>query len=225
MLKEFQGPLVIALDEVNELFQFSQLAAEFLPLLRTWYEDAKEVATWQRVRWILSHATDIYVPLQLKQSPFNVRLSIALPEFSIEQIQDLAQRHNLAGFEGEAGIAKLTPLLDVISCRPGLVRLALYYLSQGLIDIEQLIAEAHTQSSIYSDHLRHLLAALHPHPNLQTALLQVIQSDYPIELSPVIAYCLESIGLIKLNGNLATISCELYSKFFAQYLSTSEPNS
>ena len=224
LLQEFQSPLVIALDEVNELFQFSQLAAEFLPLLRTWYEDAKEIETWQRVRWILAHATDIYVPLQLKQSPFNVGLSIALPEFSIEQIQELVQKHNLKGFEGEAGIQKLMPLLEVISCRPGLVRLAFYYLSQGLISINQLIAEAHTQSSIYSDHLRHLLAALHPHPDLQAALMQVIQTDSAVELPPITAYRLESIGLIKLNGNLATISCELYRKFFSQCLQSNQPS-
>lgn len=218
VLQEFQAPLVIALDEVNELFQFSQISAEFLPLLRSWYEDAKEIEAWQRVRWVLSHATDIYVPLQLKQSPFNVGLSIALPEFTIAQIQDLAQRHNLPEFTGEEGIQVLMPLLEVISCRPGLVRLALYHLSQQLTDINQLMAEAHTQSGIYSDHLRHLLAAIHPHKDLQAALVEVIQADAPVELPPVVAYRLESIGLIKLNGNLATVSCGLYRKFFAQYL-------
>lgn len=222
LLKTIQQPLVIALDEVNELFQFSQISAEFLPLLRSWYEDAKEIEAWQQVRWILAHATDIYVPLQLKQSPFNVGLSICLPDFSIEQVQDLAERHGLQEFVGEAGILRLLPLLDVISCRPGLVRLALHHLSQDATNISKLIAEAHTQSGIYSDHLRHLLAALHPHPDLQAALLDVIRAQTPIELPPILAYRLESIGLIKLKGNLATMSCELYEKFFAQCLGMNE---
>lgn len=218
LLPKLQSPVVIALDEVNELFQFAPISAEFLPLLRSWYEDAKEIEIWQRVRWILSHATDIYVPLQLQQSPFNVGLAIALPEFSLMQIQDLAQRHGLSEFTGDQGIQRLVPLLDVISCRPGLVRLALYYLSQGLTDVNQLMAEAHTQSGIYSDHLRHLLAAIYPYADLKSALMEIIQSDTPIELSPMTAYRLESIGLIKLEGNLATISCGLYQKFFAHYL-------
>jgi hypothetical protein len=213
VLKEVQGDVVIALDEVNELFQFSQISAEFLPLLRTWYEDAKENETWRRVRWILAHATDIYVPLQLQQSPFNVGLPIFLPEFSIDQVRDLAQRQNLTEFAEDT--QKLMPLMDIIGCRPGLVRLALYHLSQGLTTLDQLIAEAHTQSGIYSDHLRHLLAALHPHPDLQAALMKVIQSETPVELPPIIAYRLESIGLIRLNGNSATISCALYKKFFS----------
>lgn len=218
LLKACEQPLVIALDEVNELFQFSQISSEFLPLLRSWYEDAKEIEIWQRVRWILAHATDIYVPLQLKQSPFNVGLSIYLPEFSIEQVQDLAERHGLHAFTGKRGVERLMPLLEVTSCRPGLVRLALYHLSQDSADIARLIAEAHTQSGIYSDHLRHLLAALHPHPNLQAALMSVIQAEDPIELPPILAYRLESIGLIKLKGNLTSMSCGLYQKFFSQAL-------
>jgi hypothetical protein len=222
LLRAHPGPLVIAIDEVNELFQFSPISAEFLPLLRSWYEDAKEVATWRQVRWILAHATDVYVPLQLQQSPFNVGLAISLPEFSLEQVQELTRRHDLQEFSGDQGVEKLMPLLQEISCRPGLVRLALYHLKQQLVNMDQLIGEAHTQSGIFSDHLRHLLAALHPHPQLQSALQEVIQSTVPIELPPITAYRLESIGLIKLHGNLATISCELYKKFFSQYLRTSK---
>jgi hypothetical protein len=101
LLKQLEQPVAIALDEVNELFQFSQISAEFLPLLRSWYEDAKEIEEWRKVRWILSHATDIYVPLQIKQSPFNVGLSIPLPEFSIPQIQDLVERHGLQDLVGK----------------------------------------------------------------------------------------------------------------------------
>lgn len=219
LLTQVETPIVIALDEVNELFQFSQISAEFLPLLRSWYEDARELESWRKVRWVLAHATDIYVPLQLKQSPFNVGLSIPLPEFSVAQIQDLVRRHNLKEFTGTNDIKRLMPLLDVISCRPGLVRLALYHLSQKDTTVDKLIANAHTQSGIYSDHLRHLLAAIYPHKDLQSALLNVITANAPLELPPIIAYRLESIGLIKLEGNLATIGCGLYSKFFSQYLS------
>lgn len=214
LLIQVQTSIVIALDEVNELFQFSQVSAEFLPLLRSWYEDARESESWRRVRWILSHATDIYVPLQLKQSPFNVGLSIPLPEFSVNQVRDLAHRHGLTEFGDEPNVCELRHLVDVIGSRPGLVRLALYHLSQKNATIKELIANAHTQSGIYSDHLRHMLAAIYPHKDLQLALLELIEMDGPMELPPIIAYRLESIGLIKIEGNLATISCKLYSKFF-----------
>jgi len=72
LLKTLKDPLIIAIDEVDILFRFPQISAEFFSLLRSFYEDAKEIEIWQSVRWILVHATDVYVPLKLSQSPFNV---------------------------------------------------------------------------------------------------------------------------------------------------------
>jgi hypothetical protein len=95
-----------------------------------------------------------------------------------------------------------------------------FYLEEYLLkQLQKPVVNAHTQSGIYSDHLRHLLAAIHPYQDLQSALLTVIASEQPVELPTIVAYRLESIGLIKLDGNLATVSCGLYSKFFSQYLS------
>lgn len=216
LLKTLKAPLVIALDEVDILFGFPQISAEFFSLLRSLYEDAKEIEIWQSVRWILVHATDVYVPLKLSQSPFNVGLSLCLPEFSLEQVQELIKRHQLCEFMGASEMEKLFSFLDIIGYHPGLVRRALYHLSQKNTDIDLLIAEAHTQSGIYSDRLRQLLAAIHPDPDLQAALKKLVSTQTSIELDPLVAYHLESIGLIKLQGNSATISCELYRKFFAQ---------
>jgi hypothetical protein len=218
VLPQVDGPLVIALDEVNELFQYPRLSAEFLPLLRSWYEDAREIEAWGRVRWILSHATEVYVPLQLHQSPFNVGLALRLPPFTLAQVQDLACRHQLLWAAGRDGAQRLRSLVQVVSCRPGLVRLALYALAQDDLSLEQLIEAAPTQSGIYSDHLRELLAALYPHPDLQAAFRYVIESATPVALEPIAAYRLESLGLITLSKNLATPSCELYRQYFLAFL-------
>lgn len=218
ILSRLAGPLVIALDDVNELFQYPKIAAEFLPLLRSWYEDAREVETWQCVRWVLAHTTDVYVPLKLSQSPFNVGLAIKLPSFSLEQVKDLASRHQITWVNTTDGPEKLLSLLSVVSCRPGLVRLALYYLAHHRMSLAQLIEEAPTQSGIYSGHLRDLLAALYPHPDLQLAFQAVIQSSEPVVLEPLTAYRLESLGLISLQKNQATPSCELYRRYFLDFL-------
>ena len=211
-----KAPVVIAMDEVDILFRFPQISAEFFSLLRSLYEDAKEIEIWQSVRWILVHATDVYVPLKLSQFPFNVGLSVCLPEFSLEQVQELIKRHQLCEFMGASETEKLLSFMEILGYHPGLVRLALYHLSQRYTDIDLLIAEAHTQSGIYSDHLRQLVAAINFDPDLQAALTNIVSIQSSVELSPFIAYCLESIGLIKLQGNSATISCELYRKFFVR---------
>lgn len=218
VLQQIDGEIVIALDELNELFQYPAISGEFLPLLRSWYEDAREMASWQRIHWVLAHATDVYVPLQLNQSPFNVGLAVKLPPFTLEQVQDLARRHGLSWVEADGGTDQLLALLQMVSCRPGLVRLAFYALAQYHLPLAQLIDEAPTQSGIYSDHLRELLAALSPHPDLTTAFLKVIQAAEPITLDPITAYRLESLGLIQLNKNQAIPSCELYRQYFLEFL-------
>lgn len=223
VLKQIDGTLVIALDEVNELFQYPEISSEFLPLLRSWYEDAREFETWRRVRWVVAHATDVYVPLQLNQSPFNVGLAIKLPPFSLSHVQELARRHSLSWVAGSGGVDKLLSLLEVISYRPGLVRLALYALARYGIDVDQLIEEAPTQSGIYSDHLRELLSALYPHADLQAAFRAVITTSEPVTLEPIMAYRLESLGLINVNKNQATPSCELYRRYFLEFLPAHGP--
>ncbi len=108
----------------------------------------------------------------------------------------------------------------MVGCRPGLIRLALYYLSQKHVSLERLLQETPTQTGIYGDHLRQLLAALQPHPNLIAAFKQVVMTQNSVELEPITAYRLESIGLVALKGNQAIPSCELYRVFFTEQFSS-----
>ena len=218
LLSQIASPLVIALDEVNQVFEYPEISNDFLPLLRSWYEDGKELEIWQKVRWVIVHATDIYVPLKLNQSPFNIGLAIKLPKFTHEQVQDLVQRHGLDWAVGASGRAALMPLLQMVGCSPGLIRLALYHLSQTDVGLDQLLQEATTQTGIYGGHLRQHLAALQPHPDLVAALKQVVSAEDSVELEPITAYRLESIGLVTLRGNQAVPSCELYRLFFREQL-------
>jgi len=55
------------LDEVNQIFEQPQVA-KILPMLRSWYEEARKLPIWQS-NLIVVHSTEIYVPLQLNQSP------------------------------------------------------------------------------------------------------------------------------------------------------------
>ena len=219
LLHQIASPLVIALDEVNQVFEYPEISNDFLPLLRSWYEDGKELEIWQKVRWVIVHATDIYVPLKMNQSPFNIGLAIKLPKFTHDQVQDLAKRHGLDCAAGKSGQVALMPLLHMVGCSPGLIRLALYHLSLKQVSLEKLLQEAPTQTGIYGDHLRQHLAALQPHPDLIAALKQVVTAENGVELEPITAYRLESIGLVTLQGNQAIPSCELYRLFFREQVS------
>lgn len=170
--------LVLALDEVNRLFEYPDLAADFLPLLRSWYEDASEFEVWQKLRLVVVHDTEVYIPLNLNQSPFNVGLPIDLPEFTAAQVQALALQH---GLHWAAGDRTLTKLLDMIGGHPHRVRLALYHLAQQQVTLEQLLQEAPTPTGIYAEHLRQHLNHLHDQPQLAIALQQLLNGTPHLE--------------------------------------------
>lgn len=210
ILESIDTPLVLALDEVNQVFEHSQVAKDFLPLLRSWYEEAKKMPIWQKLRIIVIHSTEIYVPLQLNQSPFNVGLPIQLEDFNLAEVQQLAQRYGLNWQDGVQG----RQLMSMVGGHPALVSLALYHLSRQEITMSQLLETAPTAMGIYSHHLQRHWATLERQPELAQAIDLVFKATEPVVLDPIIAYKLSSMGVIKQLGDKAIAGCELYRQYF-----------
>lgn len=210
LLSKIDNPLVLALDEVNRIFEYPEIASEFLALLRSWHEEAKVINVWQKLRLIVVHSTEVYIPLNINQSPFNIGLPIELTNFTKQQVQDLAKRHQL-NWHGDSEVEQLMAMLDG---HPYLVRVALYHLSRGEISLPQMLAEAPSLKGIYSNHLRRHLVTLQQHSELRLALQQVIESQESIRLKATTAYKLESMGLVKLKQDCVTVSCQLYRLYF-----------
>jgi len=208
--------LVIGLDDVDWLFEFEAIAQGFFTLLRSWHEEANSLDIWQRLRLVLAHTTEVYIPLNLHQSPFNVGLPIRLTELSLEDIERLAKRYGLQWTESET-----QQLIRLVGGHPYLLQFAFYHLQRGDFPIATLLQTAPTQAGIYRDHLRRLWQLLQDYPELQTAFAQVVQSPDGTVLNPIIAYKLESMGLVKLEGDRAVVSCELYRRYFYQSLKSS----
>ena len=57
LLEKISTPLVLVFDELNHIFEHPQIAHDFLPLLRSWYEEAKILPIWQKLRLIVVHST------------------------------------------------------------------------------------------------------------------------------------------------------------------------
>ncbi|MDF5738876.1 MULTISPECIES: AAA-like domain-containing protein [unclassified Nostoc] len=211
LLQSINTPLILALDEVNHIFEYPQVAKDFLPLLRSWYEEARRMPIWQKLRLLVVHSTDIYVPLELNQSPFNVGLPIQLDSFSQEEVQQLAQRYGLDWTDGEGA----RQLMAMVGGHPALVDLALYHLGRKEITLSQLLETAPT-SRIYSHHLQRHWATLQKQPELAQAFDTVLNANEAVSLDPILTHKLSSMGLIKLSGDQTIASCELYQRFFTK---------
>ena len=223
LLAAIDSPIVLALDEVDVVFNYPEIASDFFGLLRAWYEKAKygdeSSGVWQKLRLLVVHSTEVYIPLNINQSPFNVGFSMELPDFTAEQVQDLATRYEL-NWTAE----QVEQLMALIGGNPYLVQLALHHISSEEMTLEQLLETAIAEDGLYSDYLRRQLWNLKQYPELVSALIQVVRSQNAVELEPLQAFKLQSMGLVRGHNQRLVPSCELYRQYFSDRLSRLQLN-
>ncbi len=209
LLSEITHPLALGLDEVDQIFQHPEIATDFFGLLRAWHERGKNEAVWQKLRLVIVHSKEVYIPLNINQSPFNVGLPIELPELNYVQVQDLVQRYGLNLSEEQ-----LEQLMAMVGGHPYLVRVALHQIARGRMTLEKLLQMAPTEEGPYYDHLRRHLLNLEENAELVAAAKQVVAANSPVEIKTAEAFKLRSMGLVKFQGNAVMPLCDLYRQYF-----------
>lgn len=209
VLMKLDTPVVIALEEISELFAYPTIAQEFFTLLRTWYEQAKNDKIWQNLRLILVQSTENYLYLDGNLSPLHVGVEVTLAPFDRAQVEALVDLHGL-----NLSPAQIDQLIQLVQGHPYLTRWTLYHLAQSSVSFAEIMANATTDMSIYHDHLQRHFYHLQQYPELGAALQQVLNSKQSIDLKKSLAFKLQSMGLVKLSGNQVEIACELYRQYF-----------
>jgi hypothetical protein len=209
LLSAIDQPLVLALDEVDCVFQHPKIASDFFGLLRAWHEDAKNRDIWKKLRLVVVHSTEPYIQMDVNQSPFNVGLPIELPEFNREQVLDLARRYGL-----NWQTTQVEQLMAMLRGHPYLVRVALYHIRRQDITLEQLLQTAATDAGLFGDHLRRHWWNLKQHPELTDAITQIVTATTPVQLEPTEAFKLKSMGLVDWQNDRVILSRNLYRQYF-----------
>jgi len=209
LLPEISTSLTLGLDEVDRVFESPEIADDFFGLLRALHEESKRRDIWKKFRLVIVHSTEVYIPLDINKSPFNVGLPIELPEFNSPQVQELAMRHKLDWNEKQ-----VEQLMGLVGGHPYLVRLAMYCIARQDVTLDRVVEESATEAGIYSDHLRRHLWNLEKYPDLLEAMKEVVSASGGVRLRSELAFKLNSMGLVKLDGNDCTPRCSLYEQYF-----------
>ncbi|GAB1541417.1 hypothetical protein NUACC21_40880 [Scytonema sp. NUACC21] len=215
LLKQIENPIVLVLEQVDCLFEYPQLAQEFFPLLRSWHEEARRDTNWQKLRLVVVYSTEVYVALDINRSPFNIGLPLRLPEFTQQQVRELAQRHGLNWNSGK----EATQLMSFTGGHPALVRIALYYVCCQGITLNELIQEALANGGVYRHYLWQHWIVLQEQPALIQLYTQLVKAKQSIVTAPIEAYKLHSLGLVAYEGEGLIPRCELYRAYFQKQLS------
>lgn len=214
LLRNIDTPLVLGLDDIDKIFPYPEIAQEFFALLRAWHENGKNEVIWQKLRLVIAHSQEVYVSLNVNQSPFNVGLSVEIGEFNATQIKELVQRHKLNWSDTQIGL-----LRGMIDGHPYLLRTALYQIATGNLTLEQFLKVAPTDEGLFRGFLHPNLSLLEEDKLLKAAFQKVIKSEIPVKLDSVQTFKLRSLGLIKFKGNEVQCLCNLYRLYFRERLS------
>ena len=211
LLASLSSPVVLCLDEVDRVFPYQQVAGEFLGLLRTWHEDSKNNQLWKNLRLIVVYSTEVYIELDINQSPFNVGEAVELSDFDLNNIHSLAHLYGL-----DLSIESGKQLRKMVGGHPYLLKLAFSTLSKNSnMTMEHLLETAPTESGIYRHHLRELLNNLILHPNLLNAFKKLLTTTKALRLDAKATYLLESLGLVRAIGNDCIPRYNLYRQYFS----------
>lgn len=207
--------IVLALDKLDRVFEQPAIADDFCRLLRAWNDIAKRNdkrgSLWKKLRLIILHSTEVYGSLDINYSPLaNVGKILPLPEFSFEQVENLAKIYQIDWISS----SEIELLMSMLGGHPYLLTQAFEYLKSQKVTLLEFLEIAPTEESPFSNHLRKQLWTLEENPELSLALAEVVRADEPIRLKPSQAFKLESMGLIKLNRNYCIPRCNLYRQYF-----------
>lgn len=216
LLRQIDTPLVLVINEVNQVFEHEAVAGDFLSLLRFWHEQAQRSPLWQNLRLVLAYCTEVYVPLNLEQSPFNVGQQLKLPMFTLAQVRELAERYGLPEHLGDDYAPFIDDLITLVGGHPYLVHTVIAQVRSAASDApSMLLAQAAQPGGILAEYLRHCHAAVRPQPKLVQVLQQLVCTPNGLQLPSDLAYRLDSLGLIQHDGGRYRLSCELFQRYFA----------
>jgi len=212
LLAADDAPLLLVIDELDTLFGYPEVATDFFGLLRSWYEQGRygleNRTIWHRFHTAIIHSTEVWLPLSLNQSPFNVGLLLEVPALTLAQVSELVQQYRLQPAELYA--QTLHPFLGG---NPFLSQLALFHLANRQLLLTELPQQATTPNSIFSSYLSRLLKMLN-RQNLLESMQQLVRSPRGLELPHTTAFQLQGLGLVCFENRLAFPSCELFRQFF-----------
>jgi hypothetical protein len=211
ILKELDSPLVLAMDEVDSLFE-AEFRSDFFGMLRNWHNSRAFTPLWKRLDLAIVTSTEPYQLIEnLNQSPFNVGEIIDLIDFTAEQVSDLNRLH-----DSPLQPADEQRLMALLNGHPYLVRRALYLVASRRLTFQELLEHATDDRGPFGDHLRYHLFRLHNKAELIESLQSVIRNQRCQD--DLIFFRLRGAGLVRREGKKELMRCALYEDYFREHL-------
>ena len=213
ILAQRDRPLLLAFDELNQLFNTPNLLNEFLRLLKIWSEKGKTNSHWHKLRLVTVYSSEVLKPSSLDNSLFNAGLIIQLPELNFTEAKSLSRI-----FGQEMTDLELQQLMALLGGHPYRLHSAFYHLQKVSITLKNLLENRELALTVYSEHLQQQWWILQSHPHLWVLFSEIVQSSSPIICQMDLGFQLQQMGFVHLQWRKAYLTCELFRYFFRDHL-------
>lgn len=208
-LSDISMPSVIALDEIDFLQSIGALDT-FFRMLRA-IISSQSVGEAKNIFFLVS---SVLSPIELIEddlsSPFNIGHNIRLSNFSDEEATSLITQSRIRLFPKD-----IEAILSLTGGQPYLIHRTAYLLDNGK-SLSELIDESCRLDGPFGTHL-HMLQSVVEHSDKVHNTLIKFQSGQ--NLIPTEKFELSNRGILRLDNRLrASFSCDLYRRFFLEYL-------
>ncbi len=211
LLKTLNSPLVLAMDEVDSIFE-APFRSDFFAMLRSWHNKRRPGTVWQLLDLVLVTSTEPYLLIEnINQSPFNVGEVVELEDFTQEQIGDLNKWHG-----DPLSATEVEQLITLLNGHPYLTRRALYLVASQTLSTKELFENANDDRGPFGDHLRYHLFRLQGKTELVHEMRRVI--DEYICQDERSFFRLRGAGLVRRVDHTVLPRNQLYADFFGKYL-------
>lgn len=221
ILQEINTPVVLAIDNLDHLWNHIKFAEDFLLLLKFWHQQSWQDETWKNLRILLATSLENADQLNFNNSPDTGEVLIKLPTFNPQQVEQLAHRYGLTWFQAEFA----QKVIQYLGGNPYLLQTTLSNIAnyspaplEQQQHLEYILKHPSTEIGIYQTHLETILNTLHTDLQLKNAVRNILTNSPEIQLAPQLRLKLEDLGLIQPESSEIMISSQLYQHYFQEQL-------
>ncbi|MDJ0757018.1 MAG: AAA-like domain-containing protein [Ardenticatenaceae bacterium] len=207
VLSQLETPLVLAIDEADELLK-TDYYQDIFGLVRSWHNRRARHEEWELLNLVLVISTEPYLLIDdVSQSPFNVGLRIELHDFTNNQVQWLNEAHGAPLTDDQ-----IREAVDMLGGQPYLWRKCFFEIVKEKKSWMEIQRTAANDDGPFGDHLRRQLWGVQDHPELLQAMREVIRLGRCDDDRAL--YRLMRAGLIIGSGHAYRCRCQLYRQYF-----------
>ena len=207
-----EQPLVLAIDNLDNIFTHKLIMTDVLGLLRGCYEKANSSDQFQKLRQVIVYSQEAYGIQDIQQSPLNIGEPIVLGEFSIDEVSTLADAYGLTSWSHRDS----DQLMDMVGGHPYLIQQSLSMISNQHLQLKEFLqAATASDGGPFRQHLYESLLNLEANIELYETMKKIVFEAEALKLGPKQTFKLEGMGLIRKKSMGYACRCNLYQIYFA----------